>query len=106
RQMRNSTRMRRRGAAGESRDCEVKASPEEMHRTAFSAETRDKLRENSSRLYQDPPKSVRIFRIVCSVGLVLVEWNWIGNFVLDVVDLHVQVELIKRIHGRVVKFGN
>src|SRR5436309_12554234 len=78
-QMRDSTRMRRRRTSRESRDREVEASPEEMHRAAFSAEARPKFRKHARGLQLHAPKSIRILRIVGSVDFVPMEWNRIGR---------------------------
>src|SRR5687767_6305589 len=81
RQVRNAAGMGRSGAAGETRDCEVGAAPEEMHGTALADEARPEFLEHALCLQQHTPVSVHVLRIVCTMRCILVERNRIGQLV-------------------------
>src|SRR4029077_1045249 len=102
-QMWNSARMRRSGPAGEASDGEIKASPKEMNGAALATETGAKLRQDPRGLDKDAPESVRVFGIVRSMGLVLIERNRIDGLLRHPVDLHAQTEFVEGGHHRAIK---
>jgi hypothetical protein len=104
--MRNPSGMRRRGPSGETRDREVKAAPEKMDRTAFSAETGPKFLENAVGLKKHAPKPVRVRGIVTPMLLVAIERHRIFNLVWHHIDLHRQLQRVQRFHHRRIKPGH
>src|SRR5437773_11237844 len=92
-QMRDATRMRRRGPARKARYRKIEAAPEKMHRTAFAAETRTKLLENSIGLQKDAPEPIGVFRIVSRMFLIAVERDRFRRFVRFHPNLHFNAEL-------------
>src|SRR6266403_5203422 len=64
RQMRDTSRMRWRRAAGETRYCQIKAAPEKMHRTAFATETRAEFLKHAVALHEHAPEPIRVFALV------------------------------------------
>src|SRR6202044_3180467 len=64
---------RRSGAAGEARDREIEAAPEEMYGADFSNEARGELLEDLVGLDEDAPEAVRGVGVVGGVLGVLCE---------------------------------
>src|SRR5437773_5412826 len=102
-QMRDATRMRRRGPARKARYRKIEAAPEKMHRTAFAAETRTKLLENSIGLQKDAPEPIGVFRIVSRMFLIAVERDRFRRFVRFHPNLHFNAELSQFIHHLAIK---
>src|SRR5579884_2328278 len=103
RQMRNSSRMRWRWPSGEPRYREIETSPEEMHRTAFAAKIRPEFLENAIALRQNAPEPVGVCAVVGTMLLVLVERNWVLNFIWRRVDFDRQFEVAQRLHQGEIK---
>ena len=104
--MRDAAGMRRRWTPGETRDGEIKAAPEKMHRTAFPAEARAKILKHAIGLEKDTPKPVRIIAIIRAMRFIALERNRILDFVRRGVDSHRQLQFGQRLHHRVVKICN
>src|SRR6476469_588602 len=101
--MRNPTRMRRRSPSGKSRDREVKASPEKMHRAAFADESRAKLLEDPIGLQENAPEAVRVLGIIR--GMFPIQWKRspVFDFVRRSRDFHLQVQVTQSTYQALVE---
>src|SRR6476646_9183884 len=57
-QVGNAARMNRRWPAGKARHGKIKTAPEKVHRAAFAAEARAKLRQDAIGLKEDAPETI------------------------------------------------
>src|ERR687884_510686 len=72
--------MQRGSTSGKARDSQIKSPPEKMYRAHFAGEPRTKFRKYPAGLRQNAPESLRIFRIISHMFLILLEWDWIRHF--------------------------
>src|SRR5687767_1818360 len=86
-----------------SRDGEVRPAPEKVHGTALADESRAKFFEDSVRLHEDAPETVRVFRVVRSMTFILIERGGVGDLVGLGPDAHAKVELLHLRHEPGVK---
>src|ERR1700719_1152733 len=98
--MRDAAGMLRRGPSGKTSDREIRRAPKKMDRTAFPAEPRSKFLKHAVDLDENAPKSVRIFRIIRAMLLILIERNRIRDLVRQGVDLDRQFQIVQRGHDR------
>src|SRR5215467_6958885 len=92
-----------RGPAGKTCYRQIKAPPEEMHRTAFAAETRTKFLENAIGLQKNAPEAVGIFQIISSVFFIMIERDRFQRFVRFHSNLYFNSELAEVVHYLTIK---
>src|SRR5579862_344024 len=102
----NLARKDRGAAAGKARNCEVEASPEEMHGTAFADESRAELLHHTVGLQQHLPKAPGVLGIVCRMRVVAVEIDCRLDLAGPRVDRDRNTEIIERRHYRAVEVGD
>src|SRR5215469_1818707 len=102
----DSPRMRRRGSAGKTRDRQIKATPEKVHRTAFAAKARSKLLKHAIALDEDTPKPICVFAVVRAMLFILIEGDRVFDLVRHGVDGHRQLKIAQCLHYRPIKLDN
>src|SRR5437016_13431383 len=85
--------MFRRPPPGEPSDSQVGSAPEIMHRAALADKARTKFFKDTIRLHEHSPEAVCIHWVVCSVGFVLIERDWIRDLVGFLIDVHMEIQL-------------
>src|SRR5215467_11022310 len=104
--MRDSSGVRWCRTSGKTGHCQIKASPEEMHGTAFTTKPGSELLEHPVALDKNSPKPVGVFTIVRAVFFILIECDHVLNLVRRGVDGHRQVQFSQCFHDLLVEFGN
>ena len=92
REMRNTSRVKRRAASGEACHGEVEAAPEKMNRAAFADGTGTEQFEHAIDLHERPPVSMCIFGIIGSMNPILAEADGLRQFIGDFIDRHADAE--------------
>src|ERR1700748_1985288 len=101
--MGNATGMRWRRPSRKARYSQIKAAPEEMHRTAFAAEAGTKFFKNAICLQEYSPEAVGIVQIISGMFLILIERNSFQRFVRLHSNLYFHRELPQVVHYRTIK---
>src|ERR1700687_3209893 len=104
--MRHAAGMARRAAAGKTRDREIKAAPEEMHRAGLAKEAGAELLEHPIGIDKNLKKAPHRVRVVGGWWVVLREADRLRKFVRHLVDRDMNAEFGEISHDSRVKTGN
>src|SRR5437762_8959186 len=104
--MRDSSGVRRFRTSRETGHRQIKASPKEMHGTAFATKSRAELLEHAIALRQNAPESIGLFAVVRAMLFIFIERNRICYFIRQLVDRHREVELVEILHHGAIKVRN
>jgi hypothetical protein len=98
--------MRRRGPAGEARQSEVEAAPEEMHRAHFADEAGTERLQHMRGLKQRAPEPIGRVRVVGRMHGVLLKGDRIGKLARHRPDRYVQSQRVEPTHQLAVEIGD
>ena len=86
--MRHPAGMRRRRSPRKTRNGEIKAAPEKVHRTALATEARAEFFKYAIALHENAPEPICIFAIIRAVLFVAIKLDRILNLVGHSLDAH------------------
>ena len=90
--------MLRSAAAGKARDRKIEAAPEEMYGTGLPDETRAEFSEHPVYRRKNSPEPVSVFRLICGVHAVLVEWDRVWDLHRHPPDLYLDLAAGQKLH--------